>query len=410
MKRFLQSGEPDPRSILVVLPTWVGDFVMATPTLRAIRHRFAESHITFLIEPNLRDLAGGGDWANEWINLPKDKVGGKARSPLSKPFRDLVWDLRRRRFDWALLLSNSFRSAMIARLAGAGRRIGYDRDGRGLLLTDRLPCTNKRSASEPRPSGSGTPRYPSLATTQPVKMGTNLPVKPTRFVPMPLVEYYADLAESIGCDRPGDRFELVATPQDNESVESRLSELGIADRHPFIVISPGAKYGAAKCWPPARFAALADRLIEVDRAAVIITCGPGEEQIASSIRSAMTREGVVFDSPLLTLGQLKSLIARSDLLICNDAGPRHIGKAFGVPVVTVFGPTHPDWTATACAAERIVRIDVDCGPCQQRVCPLGHVDCIMGVTVVAVEAARRELLAAGVSSVVDAPVAPSHGL
>ncbi|MCH7592652.1 MAG: glycosyltransferase family 9 protein [Planctomycetes bacterium] len=417
MRRLHQPGDSDPRSILVVLPTWVGDFVMATPTLRAIRRRFGDAHITFLIEPNLRDLAGGGDWANEWINLPMNKGNGNARSPLSKPFRDLVWDLRRRRFDWAVLLSNSFRSALIAWLAGATRRFGYDRDGRGLLLTDKLPCINRRNGgtrsrggSEPRPPGSGQQRYPSLSTTQPVKMGTSLPVKPTRFLPMPLVEYYADLAEAIGCDRPGDRFELVTTPDDNESVESRLRELGIADRRPLVVISPGAKYGSAKCWLPQRFAAVADRLIESDNATVIVTCGPGEELIARGIGSAMKREGMVLDSPLLTLGQLKSLIARSDLLICNDAGPRHIGKAFDIPVVTVLGPTHPDWTATAYAAERIVRVDVDCGPCQQRVCPLGHLDCIMGVTVEAVEGACRELLAARAAAVAGAPVIPSRGL
>ncbi|MEK7730292.1 MAG: glycosyltransferase family 9 protein, partial [Planctomycetota bacterium] len=88
----------------------------------------------------------------------------------------------------------------------------------------------------------------------------------------------------------------------------------------------------------------------------------------------------------------KSLIRRSDLLICNDAGPRHLAKAFDVPVVTVFGPTHPDWTSTSYEKERIVRIDVDCGPCQQRVCPLGHHQCMTGVTVDMVFAAATSLL------------------
>ena len=92
------------------------------------------------------------------------------------------------------------------------------------------------------------------------------------------------------------------------------------------------------------------------------------------------------------MGELKSLIRRSDLLICNDAGPRHFAKAFGVPVVTVFGPTHPQWTATSYEQERIVRIDVDCGPCQQRVCPLGHWKCMTGVTVEMVCEAAKVLL------------------
>jgi heptosyltransferase-2 len=155
---------------------------------------------------------------------------------------------------------------------------------------------------------------------------------------------------------------------------------------------------------PERFAAVADSLIEARRAAVLITCGPGEEQIARRIGSTMTHDGVVFDDPKLTLGELKSLIRRSDLLICNDAGPRHIAKAFDVPVVTVFGPTHPAWTSTDYAAERIVRIDVDCGPCQERSCPLGHVKCMTGVTVEAVFDAALLLLEARAGATTGARV------
>jgi heptosyltransferase-2 len=132
---------------------------------------------------------------------------------------------------------------------------------------------------------------------------------------------------------------------------------------------------------PERFAGVADRLIEAEDAAVIVTCGPGEEPIARQIGSAMGRQGFVFDDPLMSLGELKSLMRRSDLLICNDAGPRHIAKAFDVGVVTVFGPTHPEWTATRNHAERIVRIEVECGPCQQPSCPLDHLECMTGVTV-----------------------------
>ena len=364
--QIVPDSEPPPRAILVVLPTWVGDFVMATPTLRAIRERFTDARITFLCEPNLRELVGGGDWMDDLIEWPLKTE----RSLLGRPFRRLVRTLREYRFDWVILLPNSFRSALTARLTGAKRRIGYNRDGRGLLLTDRLPVTNRRNGT---------------------------------LVPRPLVEYYADLGEALGCVRPGDRLELFTTPDCEESVETRLRALSIADHHPLVVISPGAKYGAAKCWPVDRFAAVADRWIAEDDATVVVTCGPGEERIAEQIaetaaatpRSPLTKGGkgglFIFDRPRLSLGELKSLIRRSDLLICNDTGPRHLAKAFGVPVVTVFGPTHPEWTATSYEAERIVRIDVDCGPCQQRVCPLGHLKCMTGVTVDAVFQAGRQL-------------------
>jgi len=441
-----------PNSILVVLPTWVGDFVMATPTLRAIRNRFAEARITFLMHPNLRELVRGGDWMDECVEWPEGNVETQKHRNAETGKRQWTWwelrrTLRSREFDWAIVLPNSFRSAWIAWLSGAKRRIGYARDGRSFLLTDRIAVRNLRRLedrsskfevrNQPLASARGSDYYvPSIQT------GAMLPVRLGRYVPMPLVEYYADLAEAIGCERPGDRLELFTTSDCDESVQRRLGSLGvrpetpspyplpqggrgilesrpnIADRHPLIVISPGAKFGASKCWLPERFAAVADRLIESGNATIIVTCGPGEESIARSIGAAMKNyraigpsprpsdppgpslldrlvrpsvgssdpwkgEGAgafVFDDPLLTLGELKSLIRRSDLLICNDAGPRHFAKAFDVPVVTVFGPTHPDWTSTSYEKERIVRIDVDCGPCQQRVCPLGHHQCMTGVT------------------------------
>ena len=446
MNAIHDTGHSEPRWILVVLPTWVGDFVMATPTLRAIRNRFANAHISFLMNPNLRDLVRGGDWMDECIEWPQSRRLQLAQGPARRSYFALLRDLRARRFDRAILLSNSFRSALIVWAAGAKRRIGYERDGRGFLLTDRLPVKNRRSRATRRqqaangahrndnddPTGSTLPTEPlswdhqgarafaqaeacgsgprtmdaseSLSPYhphRPVRLGESLPVPPGRFVPMPLVEYYADLAEAIGCDRPDDRLELFTTPDDEESVQDRLASLGLVDRRPLVVISPGARYGSAKCWAPERFASVADGLIDDEGAAVVITCGPGEESIARHIGSQMKRDGFVFDHPRLSLGELKALIRRSDLLICNDTGPRHFAKAFGVPVVTIFGPTHPEWTTTSYAAERIVRIDVDCGPCQQRVCPLGHLKCMTGVTAEAVLEAAVELLPARVGP--DAP-------
>ena len=349
--------DPDPESILVVLSTWVGDFVMATPTLRALRDRFPDAHIVFLVESNLRPLLASGDWMDECIEWPaRDQ-----RQPWQREHRMLVRKLRQRRFDWAVLLPNSFRSALVAWLAGAKRRFGYNRDGRGFLLTDRLPVTNRQGRS---------------------------------FVPMPLVEYYADLAQAIGCRRPGHHFELCTSQADDASVQHHLQARGIADHHPLVVISPGAKYGAAKCWLTDRFAALSDRLVGEEGAAIVITCGPGEESIAQAISRDMKQPHHVFDDPRLSLGALQSLIKRADLLVCNDAGPRHFAKAFDVGVVTVFGPTHRAWTDTDYPLEAIVRIDVDCGPCQQRTCPLGHLKCMTGVTVDMVAEACKARLAA----------------
>lgn len=352
---FERKVKGDPESILVVLPTWVGDFVMATPALRAIRDRYDRAHITFLMEPNLRDLVRGGDWMDDAIEWPpKDR-----RRPWHRAYRRVTSYLRRQRIDWAVLFPNSARSALMAYLARAERRFGYNRDGRRLLLTDPIEVRNRCAG---------------------------------RYVPMPIVQYYADLVEAIGCDRPGDRLELFTTPDCDRSVDARLVDWGIERHRPLVVLSPGASYGAAKCWPTDRYAGVADHFATQRESAIVITCGPGEEPIAKAVQASMKQQAQVCVNPLLTLGELKSLIKRADLLLCNDTGPRHLAKAFGVPVVTVFGPTHPEWTATNYEAERIVRIDIECGPCQERICPLGHLACMTGVSIEAVCEAATTLL------------------
>ncbi|MCH7719953.1 MAG: lipopolysaccharide heptosyltransferase II [Planctomycetes bacterium] len=344
----------EPRKILVVLPTWVGDFVMATPTLRALRGRYPSAHITLLANPNLEELIRGGTWMDGVMVWDAKRRRGRRMQGLLR----MSAELRRRRFDWAVLLSNSFRSALLVRLGGVTRRLGYARDGRGFLLNDPLPV--------PRADGE--------------------------FAVRPMVEYYGAIAEALDCPPPGDDLELFTTPDCDERIEQRLDTLGIRQHGALVVMAPGASFGSSKCWPTERFAALGDRLVDEMGAAVLVTCGPGEERIAHDICKAMTQSGTVMDAPLLTLGDLKSLIRRCDLLVSNDTGPRHFAKAFGVPVVTIFGSTAPAWTDTSYPQERKVLIKVDCGPCQKPICPLGHLKCMTGVTVEMVMDACRELL------------------
>ncbi|MFQ5490180.1 MAG: lipopolysaccharide heptosyltransferase II [Phycisphaerae bacterium] len=347
-----EQGMGPPERILVVLPSWVGDVVMATPVLRALRQRFADSSITLLGRPMMEELLAGTTWCDELLTW--EPKGGSASGV---GLFGLAGQLRRRRFEWALLLTNSFRSALLVRLAGVSRRVGYAREGREILLTDRL--TVQREAGR---------------------------IKITR-----MVDYYGRLAQHVGCDWPGDRLELAVDPASEKQIEERLAGLGLAKRHPLIVMSPGASFGAAKLWPVERFAELGDTLVQQHSAAVVISCAPGEEAIAGRIGEQMKSNTYVLDQPVTTLGQFKSLVKRCDVWVGNDAGARHIAKAFGKPAVTVFGPTHAGWTETEYPLERKVSVPVDCGPCQLKTCPLDH-RCMTGVSVAAVAAAVGQLL------------------
>ena len=174
---------------------------------------------------------------------------GKSRDKRRQGFLGLAGELRKRKFDWAVLLTNSFRSALLARLAGVKRRIGYNHEGRGLLLTDKL---------------------------LPEKAGG-------KFVPMPMIRYYAAVARYLGgrwragqagtvhhAGRRGDRSQAIAAA-------------GVGANRPIVVVNPGASFGTAKCWLPERFAEVSDRLVEQQGAAVFIVCGPKEISTAREV-------------------------------------------------------------------------------------------------------------------------------
>jgi heptosyltransferase-2 len=351
---------PEPRRILLVLPTWVGDVVMATPFLEAVFRRFPDATIHLLLNRHLYPLLEGSPWSEHCHFWPARERTSQAK----QAHRELLARLRGERFELAVMLPNSVRSAWLCWRSGAARRVGFDRDGRRLLLTDPVPVPNRQ--------GKG-------------------------YRPMPLVDYYGYLAGALGCPPPGDQLRLFTTPDCDRAVAARLQREGVDGSArtypaPLVVLCPGANFGASKCWDPERFAAVADHLVRRRGAEIIISPGPGEEPLAQAIQGAMDCKSHLLTSPCLTLGELKSLVARSDLLLGNDTGPRHFARAFAIPRVTVFGPTDPRWTETSHDREAIVRVDVPCGPCHKRRCPLEEQVCMTRVTVEMVVAACEQQL------------------
>lgn len=357
--------ESEPQKILVVLPTWVGDVVMATPFLASLHKRFSQAEFTFVMYKHLQSVLAGSPWLGQvatWPPKGKTHADKKARA-------EFIKQLQRENFDLAVLLPNSFSSAWLAFRCGAKRRVGFNRDGRGLLLTDRIRVPNKRPNKKQAPN-------------------------PGPFEPMPLVDYYAVLAAALGCAPPGDQMQLVTQEADDQHVDKLLTAAGMDQSKPLVTLCPGANFGASKCWAPERFAQVADLLVQEAGAAIAISPGPGEEPLARAIADAMQQPNLLLDNPCISLGELKSLIARSDLLLGNDTGPRHFARAFDIHRVTVFGPTEERWTDTSHGKETIVRVQVPCGPCHQKVCPLERQVCMEDVTVQMVFAACQQELAA----------------
>jgi len=323
--------------LLVVLPNWVGDAVLATPALRSLRNRYSESKITYLLKPYLAELFGGCPWVDQMLYWPGRKKGFKKQNTLN-----LLKQLRNEKFDLAVLFANSIRSALMVSLPKIPRRVGYDRDGRGMLLTDKLIPD----------------RYNG------------------RFLPVSAVKYYLSIADYLNCRSDDYRLELFTEPQYEHEVESLFVRHGLDPQKGYAVINPGASFGPSKCWPAENFAAVGDRLVDEYNLTVVVACSSREIPVARKVASAMTRPVVALTDPVIGLGTLKALIKRSAILITNDTGPRHFAPAFGVPVATIFGPTDPRWTETLYVRERQLWEQVECGPCMKRVCPEKHHRCM----------------------------------
>jgi heptosyltransferase-2 len=353
-----------PRKILVVQPSWVGDAVMATPTLRAIRKLYPQAEIAYLLRRYVKPIYTGMPWADRLVTYRT----GKTKARAGKGMFDLAARLRSARFDMAILLTNSFKTALLCKMAGIEKVVGYERDGRGFLLSDKLLPQKDRG----------------------------------KFVPFPIVRYYMGLAQYLGSTERDLSMQLFVTPAEKQAAAGVLSRAGLdpeldrpasRGKPPLVLLNPGAQYGAAKCWLPEHFAALADRLMTEQGATVLLSGAPKERGIIEAILSHMKHTPIDLSTKGLSLGALKEITRRCDLMVTNDTGPRHIAAAFDVPVVTVFGPTHPEWTEIYYKKERQVAVKVFCGPCQKKTCPLDH-RCMTRVTPAMVYDTAVELLAA----------------
>lgn len=334
--------------IAVFCPNWVGDLVMATPALRALRRQFSNDEIVAVARPYVADVLDGLDLVDR-VLLHNPRPG--ARSPGHGSLGVRGWQFARRlraeRFDLAVLFPNSSRSALWAWISGARRRVGFAREGRGWLLTDSLPCRNRHE-------------------------------------PHPVIDDYLRLVEHLGCRNLTRKTELATSPAAERQLREfwKRQRLGDHAARGLVCLNPGGAFGAAKHWPVASFAQLASQLATDLDKRVLVLCGPAERNQAREIVRLARHPAVVSladEEP--SIGLTKAAVRRSDLLVTTDSGPRHFAQPFGVPVVTLFGPTHTAWSETFYDRSLHLQIDVDCGPCQERVCPLKHHKCMRDLRV-----------------------------
>lgn len=311
---------------------WIGDTVMTLPALHALRETFPNSFISVFTRNPLDQLLANNPSLDEVVGYRERKglLGLIDRWRLAARIREGGYDL-------ALILPNSFSSALVPFLAKIPMRMGYARDGRSPLLTHPVFFTESLSLEHQS-------------------------------------RYYLHLVQELGFSSIIPDPVICIAEKERKWAAQRLDKDRKKERIKLIGICPGAQYGPAKRWFPERFVKLAQRLMDFLPAKTILF-GDKEEVVQIQTISKAIGGGVLDMAGRTDLIQMASLMAECDLVISNDTGPMHVAAAVGTPVLALFGSTDPRATSPL-GAVRIIKRELSCSPCLKRRCPLGTYECM----------------------------------
>ena len=348
-----------PKKILVRGTTWLGDAVMTIPALVRLRNSFPDSHITLLAPPRAAEVFTGFPQVDE-IYLYRRKEEGTAA------FLNAMKFMRREKIELALLFQNAFEAALLSFLGGAKTRVGFDTQGRGFLLTHKLPRTDAlRNRHQ-------THDYLDVVTEA----------------------ERACLGKELTPERNNIPALVAADGQLQAAEKLCATHKILLGKEKLIVLNAGATNSRAKCWPENYFATLADKFVNETSAKILLIGAGSERENAERIIAQMQHKSAATNfAGVTSIPELIGLLARSDLLVTNDTGPAHVGAALGIPTLTIFGPTNEFETAPLGTRAEIIRADgIDCARCMHRDCPIDH-RCMTRIVVDEVFARSLKLIA-----------------
>lgn len=320
--------------ILVVGPSWVGDTVMAQPMFRLLHQRHANLALDVAAPPFTLPLLS---------RMPEVRRGIAARFGHGElkfgERRRLAHELRAERYDQAIVLPNSLKSALLPLLAGIPLRTGFRGEMRYGLLND-LRHLDVRALPK-------------------------------------MVERFAALALDRGAKLPSP-LSVPSLLSHRENIEKIIKKQQLTLDRPIAVLCPGAEYGPAKRWPPDYFGTLARQAAQSGYAVWLIGSAKdaaiGEDIVRASAHTCTNLCGKT------SLEDAIDLIAEASLVVTNDSGLMHVAAALDRPLLALYGSSSPAFTPPLSDKARIIRIDIACSPCFKRECPLGHFNCMRGLT------------------------------
>ncbi|HOO91149.1 MAG TPA: lipopolysaccharide heptosyltransferase II [Syntrophales bacterium] len=313
-------------NILVRGTNWIGDVIMSLPAVSSVRRAFPQARIAVLAKPWVAEIYRICPDVDDVIVFQSpgihDGIGGKIR---------LAKQLKKEKFDLAILLQNAIEAALIVWLARIPLRAGYNSDCRGFLLTH------------------------SVRRTQEVRT-------------IHQIGYYIEMARSLGLGS-SERVIHIA-PDGDYSLPAKkiLAGHDIKEKEILIGMAPGASYGPAKMWFPERFAAVADRLADEFSARIILFGSPGDRERTDLIQQ-YSKNPIINLAGETTLNEVIGLIRKCDLFISNDSGLMHLAGALDIPLIAIFGSTNPATTSPVGERSIVIHKDVPCSPCLKKTCP-----------------------------------------
>jgi len=319
--------DPPPKNIVVRMPNWLGDLVMATPILADLRTKWPDARITAMCQSNVAHLLQHDPNIDEVYSFRRPS-GWIHRSQ----HLEIIEELQRGAYDLGILLTNSFSSAWWFWRGKVQNRIGFAGNARSFLLNKSLPFPKKQAKQH------------QVVTYKQLLLPLGIPISSTK---------------------PA----LYVAPDEKAAALELLAKLHIDPSQQNVIgINPGAAYGSAKCWLPERFRAVATKLLQ-DPKNVILFFGDGTgTPLVNSICTDMP-ERVVNLAGKTSLRELMALIQSCKVLLTNDSGPMHIASALGTPLVALFGSTN-DIATGPYNGGTIINKRVECSPCYKRVCPI----------------------------------------
>ena len=340
----------NPKRILLIRTDRIGDVVLSTPAIKAVRDSYPDSYIAVMVKPYAKDIVEGNPYLNEVIVYDKDGVHNSF-------FATLIFGLglRRKRFDTAVILHPTNRSHIVAFLAGIPNRVGYEKK-MAFLLTKKI--NDKKFLGEKHE-----------------------------------LDYTLDILKNIGVV-PKDRDLYVPVKSSSENaINIKLAREGKSGSGLLIAVHPGASC-PSKRWPAERFALLIDRLKERYEFQIVVVAGPADAAEAAELKKNL-KSDVINLSGKTSVGELAALFKKCRLFISNDSGPVHIASAVGTPCVVIFGRKQRGlgpkrWGPTG-KSDIVLHKDVGCAVCLAHNCKNGF-KCLRAITVDDVFSAVNDVL------------------